>query len=244
MNKICLPTRGRGWGLLALAALLFTTMGVIDTASAHGVADADQQFLEGASGLQIIGYMYLGAKHMVTGYDHLLFLVGVIFFLYRLKEIALYVSLFAIGHSVTLLAGVLGGFHVNVFIIDAIIGLSIVYKAFENLNGFETIAGVHPNTKIAVLIFGFFHGLGLASKLQDLQISQDGLIANIVSFNIGVELGQFTALALILVVLNTWRTSEGYLKFAYLTNAMLMGAGFMLMGYQLTGYFLAAENLL
>ena len=183
--------------------------------------------------------MYLGAKHMVTGYDHLLFLVGVIFYLYRLKDVFLYVSLFTIGHSLTLLAGALGGFRVNAYIIDAIIGLSIVYKGFENIGGFQRVLGYQPNTRLAVLIFGLFHGLGLATKLQEFSLSKNGLVANIVSFNVGVELGQFLALTGVLLTLSYWRTREGYLKHAYLTNAALMTAGFILVGYQLTGYFVA-----
>src|ERR1700730_3624085 len=116
-----------------------------------------------------------GAKHMVTGYDHLLFLVGVIFFLYRLKDVVQYVSLFTIGHSTTLLAGVLGGIHANSYLVDAIIGLSVVYKAFDNVDGFKRVLGFQPNTKVAVLLFGLFHGFGLATKLQEFALSPKGL---------------------------------------------------------------------
>ncbi len=176
---------------------------------------------------------------MVTGYDHLLFLVGVIFFLYRLKDILLYVSLFTIGHSITLLAGALGGIRVNPYLIDAIIGLSIVYKGFENLGGFRRFLGFQPNTRVAVLVFGFFHGFGLATKLQDFALSTNGLTTNIVSFNVGVEIGQLLALTGVLIALSFWRTRPGYMKHAYLTNSLLMCAGFVLVGYQLTGYFTA-----
>ena len=182
--------------------------------------------------------MYLGAKHMVTGYDHLLFLVGVIFFLYRTKDILLYVSLFTLGHSVTLLAGALGGIRANPHIVDTIIGLSIVYKGFENMGGFRRFLGRQPNTRIAVLVFGLFHGFGLATKLQDFALSKNGLVTNIVSFNIGVEIGQLLALTAVLIALSYWRTRPGYLRHAYATNAMLMTAGFVFMGYQLTGYVL------
>jgi hypothetical protein len=208
--------------------------------SAHGVSGKDAVFLEGLQGRAIIPLMYLGAKHMVTGYDHLLFLVGVIFFLYRLKDVLLYVSLFTIGHSVTLLAGVLGGIHANAYLIDAIIGFSVVYKAFENMDGFRRVFGFQPNTRAAVLIFGLFHGFGLATKLQEFALSQQGLVANIVSFNIGVELGQGLALTFILIALTFWRTRSGFLHHAFATNAIVMACGFMLVGYQLSGYFLAA----
>ncbi len=117
------------------------------------------------TGLQLIPFMYLGAKPIWSpGYDHLLFLVGVIFFLYRLEQVALYATLFAIGHSVTLLSGVLGHIDVNPYVIDAIIGLSVVYKAFDTMNGFKTLFGVQPEPRIAVLVFGLVHGFGLATS--------------------------------------------------------------------------------
>src|SRR4026209_2668295 len=187
--------------------------------SAHGVSGKDAVFLEGLEGRAIIPLMYLGAKHMVTGDDHLLFLVGVIFFLYRLKDVLLYVSLFTIGHSLTLLGGVLGGIHANPYLIDAVIGFSVVYKAFENMDGFRRFLGFQPNTRAAVLIFGLFHGFGLATKLQDFALAPEGLVANIVSFNIGVEIGQGLALTAILIALTHWRSKAGFLRHAFATNA-------------------------
>ena len=206
------------------------------TASAHGVSQRDGQFVEKNQGAAIGPFMYLGAKHMVTGYDHLLFLVGVIFFLYRLKDVVQYVTLFTVGHSLTLLVGVLGGVHANPYIIDAIIGLSVVYKGFENIGGFQRLLGFQPNTRLAVLIFGFFHGFGLATKLQEFTLAQNGLVTNIVSFNVGVEIGQFLALTAVLIGLSYWRTRGGYLRHAFVTNTALMVGGFILVGYQLTGY--------
>ena len=207
--------------------------------SAHGVSGKDAVFLEGLEGRAIIPLMYLGAKHMVTGYDHLLFLIGVIFFLYRLKDVLLYVSLFTIGHSLTLLGGVLGGIHANPYLIDAVIGFSVVYKAFENMDGFRKVFGFQPNTRAAVLIFGLFHGFGLATKLQDFSLAPQGLVANIVSFNVGVEMGQGLALTFILIALTFWRTRSGFFHHAFATNAIVMACGFLLVGYQLSGYFLA-----
>jgi hypothetical protein len=205
-------------------------------ASAHNVSDKDASFVKSNSGPAIIPFIYLGAKHMVTGYDHLAFLVGVIFFLYRLKDIVLYVSLFTIGHSITLLAGVLGNIHANSYIIDAIIGFSVVYKAFDNIGGFQRLFGFQPNTKYAVLIFGLFHGFGLATKLQELDLSRNGLATNIISFNVGVEIGQGMALTAVLIALSIWRTHKAYLRYALATNTALMCVGFMLAGYQLAGY--------
>ena len=206
-------------------------------AGAHGVSKGDAKFVEANQGAAIGPFLYLGAKHMVTGYDHLLFLVGVIFFLYKLKDIVLYVSLFTIGHSLTLLGGVLGGIHANPYLIDAVIGLSVVYKAFDNMDGFKRFLGFQPNTKLAVLVFGLFHGFGLATKLQEFTLAQDGLVANIVSFNVGVEIGQMLALTAVLLALSYWRTRTGFMQHAFVTNTVLMTGGFMLVGYQLTGYF-------
>jgi hypothetical protein len=175
---------------------------------------------------------------MVTGYDHLLFLAGVIFFLHRIKDVALYVTVFAVGHSVTLLVGVLAGIHANAHVVDAIIGLSVVYKAFENIGGFKRM-GVTVDTRAAVLFFGFAHGFGLSTKLQNLALSPNGLVPNMIAFNIGVELGQFAALALILIAFNVWRRSATFVRGAYAGNVLIMGAGFALFGYQMTGYWVA-----
>ena len=199
----------------------------------------DAQFVQANTGSAIAPFLYLGAKHMVTGYDHLLFLVGVIFFLYRLRDVVQYVSLFTVGHSLTLLGGVLGGIHANPYLIDAIIGFSVVYKAFDNMDGFKRFFNFQPNTRLAVLIFGLFHGFGLATKLQEFTLAQKGLVTNIVSFNVGVEIGQVLALTAVLIGLSYWRTRSGFLQHAFLTNTLLMVGGFMLVGYQLTGYFVA-----
>src|ERR1700727_107192 len=232
--------------MLTRAALFITVLIFIaglcfpGSASAHNVSKRDASFVQSNKGTAIAPFVYLGAKHMVTGYDHLAFLVGVVFFLYKLKDIVLYVSLFTVGHSITLLAGVLGGIHANSNIIDAIIGLSVVYKAFDNMSGFRRLFGFEPNTKIAVLIFGLFHGFGLATKLQELDLSKNGLITNIVSFNIGVEMGQVMALTVVLIALSYWRTQSGFFRYAFATNTALMAVGFVLVGYQVTGYFVGA----
>lgn len=216
--------------------LVVVWVAMMPAAYAHGVSSGDAKFVEANKGAAIGPFIYLGAKHMVTGYDHLMFLVGVIFFLYRLKDIVTYVTLFTIGHSITLLAGVLGGIHANANLIDAVIGLSVVYKAFDNLDGFKRFLGFQPNTKLAVLLFGLFHGFGLATKLQELALTQEGLVANIVSFNVGVEIGQACALTAVLIALSYWRMRPGYVRHAFATNTLLMAGGFVLVGYQLTGY--------
>ena len=224
--------------LLALASMALMLLMVATGAHAHGVEKGDQGYVQEVSGVQFIPFMYLGAKHMVTGYDHLLFLFGVVFFLYRLKHIAIYVTLFAIGHSTTMLFGVLTGVTANAYVIDAIIGLSVVYKALDNLGAFRRWFGVQPNTKAATLIFGLFHGFGLATKILEFQISPDGLIANLIAFNIGVEIGQLLALSTILIAMGYWRRTASFGRHAYTANVAIMAAGFLLMGYQLAGYFI------
>lgn len=212
-------------------------------ALAHGVADEDRAFILANPGAQVVPFLYLGAKHMVTGYDHLLFLVGVVFFLHRLKDVLLYVSMFTLGHSLTLLGGVLFGIHANAYLVDAVIGLSVVYKGFDNLGGFQRM-GYQPDPKAAVLVFGLFHGFGLATKLQEFALGRDGLVENIVSFNVGVEVGQFLALAFILLGMTLWRRTRGFERGARLTNVLLMGAGFVLVGLQLFGYFESEYGIL
>ncbi|GIU40489.1 membrane protein [Shewanella sairae] len=220
--------------LMVLLCGLFASFSLL----AHGVDEGTKQFLTLNQGVSIVPFIYIGAKHMVTGYDHLLFLVGVVFFLYRTKDVLLYVSLFTIGHSITLLAGVYYDIQVNAYLIDAIIGFSIIYKGFDNLGGFQRVFGFQPNTKVAVMIFGLFHGFGLATKIQEFQLPQDGLVPNILAFNIGVEIGQFLALGLVLILMSLWRRHKSYLQFSTVTNTLLMSAGVMLVGFQLTGYFI------
>ncbi|PCI21783.1 MAG: hypothetical protein COB67_13825 [SAR324 cluster bacterium] len=204
---------------------------------AHGVTVGDKGYIQEIEGINLLPFTYLGAKHMVTGYDHLLFLFGVIFFLYKLKDVGIYVSLFALGHSSTLLFGVFTGINVNAFLIDAIIGLSVVYKALDNLGAFKIWFGFQPNTKVSTLIFGLFHGFGLATKILEFEISEDGLFANLVAFNVGVEIGQILALSTILIAMSYWRKSGGFIKHAYSANIAIMTSGFVLFGYQMVGYF-------
>ncbi|MBO9575440.1 MAG: HupE/UreJ family protein [Sphingobium sp.] len=225
---------------LRLLAFLIAALGLGGAAFAHAIGGKDAAFVAATHGPAVGPFLYLGAKHMVTGYDHLLFLLGVIFFLRRLRDIVLYVSLFSLGHSITLLSGVLVGFGVNSFLVDAVIGLSVVYKAFDNLGGFESTVRMRPDPRFMVLGFGLVHGLGLATKLEELKLHRDGLLANLISFNVGVELGQIVALSLLLAVLVAWRRTRWFDSTAVAANWLIMTAGFLLIGYQLAGYFIGA----
>jgi hypothetical protein len=219
----------------AAVCLLATGTAVI----AHDLSAGNSAFVEGLDGAAAGPFLYLGAKHMFTGYDHLLFLLGVIFFLYRPRDIVLYVTLFTIGHSLTLVLGVWADWRVNGHLVDAIIGLSVVYKAFENMGGFQRVLGINPDPRIAVFVFGLCHGLGLATRLQDTIGSSDGLLVNLLSFNAGVELGQLLALAIILVLLLRWRRTGTFERQAFALNTLVMCAGFLLAGNQFAGYLFA-----
>lgn len=225
--------------MLLRSFCLLLLFGFVSAAWGHNISAENAEFVLGLSGAAPGPFLYLGAKHMFTGYDHLLFLLGVIFFLYRPRDIILYVTLFTIGHSITLLLGVLSGWQVNGHLVDAIIGLSIVYKAFENIKGFKALVPWRLDTRIAVFIFGLCHGLGLATKLQEYVQDGDGLLANLLSFNVGVELGQLCALAALLLALLGWRSRPSFQQQAFAVNTLLMCAGFVLFGYQITGFFLA-----
>lgn len=235
-----LHRRRRGFNKAFIFMSLFATLAALTPdAGAHGVTAGDKGYIQESSGSLTLPFIYLGAKHMVTGYDHLLFLFGVIFFLYRFRDVGVYVSLFAVGHTLTLLLGTLMEISVSAYLIDAIIGFSIVYKALDNMGAYQRWFGFQPNTKAATLIFGLFHGFGLAAKILDYKVSPDGLILNLFAFNIGVELGQMMGLAMILIVMGFWRRSDNFMRHAYAAQVVLMTGGFLLVGYQLVGYFVA-----
>lgn len=219
-----------GWA----AGILFA---LTATAAAHGVATSDAGYIGEITGMNLLPFVYLGAKHMFTGYDHILFLLGVIFFLYKMEHIGIYVSIFAIGHSTTMLLGVFFNWAISSYFIDAIIGLSVVYKALDNIGAFQRWFGFQPNTKAATLVFGLFHGLGLATKVLEYDISPDGLLPNLIAFNVGVEIGQLLALGAILIVMGFWRRTRSFWKHAYTANVAMICAGFVLFGYQVVGLF-------
>lgn len=232
---------GRTSHALRQSLILFTTIVLMliafaTSAYAHAVTPGDAGYIQEIFGVHIISFIYLGAKHMITGYDHILFLLGVVFFLYHMKDVAIYVSIFAVGHSVTMIAGVWFGWGINAYIIDAIIGLSVVYKALDNLGLYQKWLGFQPNTKAATLIFGLFHGTGLASKILDYRLSEDGLLANLLAFNLGVEVGQLLALFVILIVMGYWRRSPNFMRQASVANIIMVGLGLLLTYQQIAGY--------
>ncbi len=208
------------WAVLLVAALLSLPV------FAHNVSESNANFLANITGPAIPLFVYLGAKHMITGIDHVLYLLGVVFFVYRPRQVLLFVSLFAVGHSVTLICGVLFDWRVNPAVVDAVIGLSVAYKAFENLSGFTVLFGRSPNMPLAVFVFGLVHGLGLATKLQAVYSGGDGLLVNLIAFNVGVELGQILALAGLVLGLIWWRQGWSFRRGAYAANVVIMACGF------------------
>ena len=221
----------------ASGVFLFIVLAISVPALAHGVHSHDQEFITSAAGAHPFPFMYLGAKHMVTGYDHLAYLAGVIFFLSKVKDVFKFVSLFAVGHSITLLLGVIAGINVNVHLIDAIIGLSVCYKALENLRVFNDERAPFIKPELAVFGFGLVHGFGLSSKLQELKLNPDGLIINMLSFNLGVEIGQIMALIFLLGIFFGLRSLRQFGRIAIGANMTLFAAGLVLFGLQITGFF-------
>jgi hypothetical protein len=203
--------------------------------AAHGIDSYDQEQLNNGG---LLAYILVGAKHMVTGYDHLLFLAGVIFYLSGFKDIVRFITVFTIGHSITLISATYLGIKVDEHLIDAVIALSVIYKGFENLGGFEKIFKVKsPNLLMMVFIFGLIHGFGLATRLQSFDIGTAQFLPKIISFNIGVELGQILALIPIIFIITNWKSRKSYDAFYKATNTYLIIAGIGLFVYQLYGYF-------
>lgn len=230
------PSRALRQSLIFFTTIVLMLMAFATSAYAHAVTEGDAGYIQEIFGVHIISFIYLGAKHMITGYDHILFLLGVVFFLYHMKDVGIYVSIFAVGHSVTMIAGVWFGWGINAYIIDAIIGLSVVYKALDNLGLYQKWLGFQPNTKAATLIFGLFHGTGLASKILDYELSDDGLLANLLSFNVGVEVGQLLALFVILIIMGFWRRSPNFMRQASVANIIMAFLGVLLIYQQVAGY--------
>lgn len=202
---------------------------------AHGVSPDDQEILQTGG---LLSFILVGAKHMVTGYDHLLFLVGVIFYLDNFKDIVKFVSVFTLGHSITLIFATLYGIKADEHLIDAVIALSVLYKGFENLGGFQKYFNTKsPNLLLMVFLFGLIHGFGLSTRLQAFDIGNDSLFAKIISFNIGVELGQILALIPIVFIITRWKKLNTYNTFYKFVNAFLILAGIALFIFQMYGYF-------
>lgn len=217
----------RGVGIIT--ALLFS-----GTAVAHGISAAERaRILEGG----LPEFIELGAAHMLTGYDHLLFLFGVVFFLSRFGEILKFITAFTLGHSLTLLVATLYGIQANAYLIDAVIALTVCYKGFENLDGFRRYLGrASPNLTVMVFTFGLIHGFGLSTRLQELPLGEEGLVAKILAFNVGVELGQVLALVFMLLLLGRWRRSSSFVHFSRIANSGLIGLGGLLLVMQLYSY--------
>ncbi len=215
--------------LLAILAMLVTSQ-----VFGHGMSEAEKlSIIEGGN----FRYLWIGATHMLSGYDHLLFVFGIIFFLTRFKDIVKYITAFTLGHSITLIWATFNGIQVNYFLIDAVIALSVCYIAFANLDGFKKYLDIKPpNLLLMITSLGLIHGLGLSTRLQQLPLSEDQLLMNIISFNIGIEVGQILALTAMLLVLTGWRQASSFKPFSVISNYGLIFAGLLLFMMQMHGY--------
>ncbi|WP_397445843.1 HupE/UreJ family protein [Polaribacter sp. R77954] len=202
-------------------------------AFAHGVSTSDQAILNNGG---LGSYIYVGAKHMLTGYDHLLFLAGVVFYLSGFKAIVKFITVFTIAHCITLTVATYLGIKADEHLVDAIIALSVLYKGFENLGGFKKLNVKAPNLLFMVFFFGLIHGFGLATRLQSFDIGNEQFLAKILSFNIGVEIGQILALIPIVFLITNWQKKESYSAFYKAVNSYLIAVGIFLFCYQIYGY--------
>jgi len=212
----------------------FILLGLPIIGWAHGVSSADQDILNDG---RLISYIYVGAKHMLTGYDHLLFLTGVVFYLSGFKDIIKFITVFTIAHCITLVGATYLEIKADEHLIDAVIALSVLYKGFENLGGFEKLGVNSPNLLLMVFIFGLIHGFGLSTRLQSFDLGNNGFLTKIISFNIGVEIGQIATLIPIVFILTQWKKYKSYHSFYKAANVYLVIAGIGLLVWQLFGYF-------
>lgn len=219
--------------LIVLAALMVVSL-LATPAFGHGVPDAEAQRLANGS---VLDYAISGAKHMITGYDHLLFLFGVMFFLTKFWDIVKCITAFTIGHSITLLGATLLGIQANYYLIDAVIAISVIYKGFDNVDGFRKAFGIEPpHLLFMVFAFGLIHGFGLSARLQKLPLPETGLVERIIAFNVGVEAGQIAALIVMVAILSVWRRLPSFQPFSKVANHGLIAAGALLFLYQMHGY--------
>jgi len=206
---------------------------VVESVFAHGMSEADKQAMLGGGYLQ---YMWLGATHMLTGYDHLLFVFGIVFFLTTFKDVVKYITAFTAGHSLTLIFATLMGITANVWLVDAVIALSVCYIGYENLGGFRKFFEKPPNLLMMIFLLGFIHGFGLSTRLQQLPLGDDGIVLRILSFNLGIELGQVGALCIMVALLFKWRRTKSFLQISTVSNKGLIVAGSLLFLMQMHGY--------
>jgi hypothetical protein len=228
-----LSARGRTWRLSLFSPLLLIPGAVL----AHGISEADKiRMLEGG----FLQYVGLGASHMLTGYDHLLFLFGVVFFLTTFKDITRFITVFTLGHCLTLILATFFHISINAWAIDAVIALSVIYKGFDNNGGFQKYLDMKsPSLLWMVFLFGLIHGFGLSTRLQQLPLGDDPLamLGRILSFNVGVEVGQIAALSVMVALLSFWRRRPSFVRFSTLANVGIMAMGTLLLFMQLHGYF-------
>jgi len=216
------------WLIAALIALTASQV------FGHGMSEAEKQaIIEGGN----LSYIWIGATHMLSGYDHLAFVFGIVFFLTKFRDIVKYITAFTIGHSITLIYATFNAIQINYFLIDAVIALSVCYIAFSNLDGFKKYLKINPPSMMLMITsLGLIHGLGLSTRLQQLPLNQDQLLMNIISFNIGIEFGQIAALTIMLFLLTLLRKSKSFQPISLIANYSLIFLGLYLFLMQMHDY--------
>ncbi|WP_280840557.1 HupE/UreJ family protein [Micromonospora sp. A200] len=200
-------------GAIAAGVAVATVLMLPGAAWAHGV---------GGSSETVGGFVWLGTKHMLAGWDHLLFVGGVLLVAGAIRRAAKLISLFALGHSITLFTAAVADWHVNPVLVDIVVALSLVFVGVVGLRG-------RPKNwtwfAAAVFAFGLVHGLGLATRLQDLGLPSDGLIPRVLAFNLGVEIGQLIAAVAMLMIGDVLRHYLPRLRDVRLSHGALIAAG-------------------
>jgi hypothetical protein len=232
----------RRWSLLVSAVSGLASVLLAAGAMAHSVSEqAQQRMLIGG----FSDAAWIGAEHMLTGYDHLLFLLGVMLFLTRFSQIVIFITAFTAGHTITLLFATLAGITANPYLVDAVIALTVTYKAIENMDGFRRWFGrPAPNLLAMVFVFGLIHGFGLSTRLQQMTLAKDPeIVTKILAFNVGVELGQIAALTAMTAVVKVWRSSTSFPMITRVTNGALIAASAVLLALQVHGYFTSTPDV-
>lgn len=226
----------RNLQLLFMVSLVF----LATHAFAHGMSEAEKHSILQGGNLQ---YLKIGATHMLTGYDHLLFVFGIVFFLTSIIDVIKYITAFTLGHSITLITATLIGVTSNYYLINAMIALSVCYIGYENMGGFKKVFNKGLNMIWAIFIFGLIHGMALSNQLQQLPLGEEGIIWRILSFNLGIELGQIAALFVMVAILFKWRRKPSFHKISNASNNVLIYVGAFLFLFQMHGYSHALNHV-
>ena len=184
-------------------------------------------------------YFALGVEHILLGFDHLMFVLALLLLVRDAKRLIGAITAFTIAHSLTLAGTTFGWIRLASAPVEAAIALSIMFVAVEIMRvraGQPSLTATIP--WLASFAFGLLHGFGLSTRLQQLPLGDDpvAMLWRILSFNVGVELGQLAALVVMVALLATWRQRPSFKRFSFAANLALVYAGFYLLFVQLHGF--------